>query len=461
MKFEKFTLNKDEKLEIAEVSRIILDAIYDGVLIIDRKAVVQYINPAYTRITGVNYDDIVGRNILEVRHGARLPSVLESGEKILRALRMEDGIEYMVNMSPIITDDKIIGGISLVKAIGDVYELSNEISHYKNEINILRKQFSSIQKAKYTFSDIIAEDVLSASIKKLAQKIALKETTVLITGESGTGKELYAQAIHNGSLRSEGPFIVINCATMNHNLLESELFGYADGSFTGANKDGKVGLFEAANFGTIFLDEISEMDINLQSKLLRTLQENTVRRVGGVKEIPIDVRVIVASNKNLESLVEKGLFKEDLYYRIAVFPIELMPLRERSGDVIPMINMILKRKENEVKRRIDISEEAINMLLFYKWPGNSRELINAIEFAYNMMNDFLIEATHLPNRIQKYYQDHHIAPIKIDKLSDAIKKIEVQKIQEALSIYGNDVEGKHLAADALGISLATLYNKLK
>ncbi|MBF4694647.1 sigma-54 interaction domain-containing protein [Fusibacter ferrireducens] len=460
---ETVNLNEDcgHILGHGDISRVILDAIYDGVLIIDKNAVVQYINPAYTRITGVKYDEIVGNDILSVRPGARLPNVIASGEKVLRALRMEDGVEYMVNMSPILSKGEVIGGISLVKAIGDVYELSNEISHYKKEINILRKQMNAIQKAKYTYDDIVAEDPSSLRTKALAKKIAQKDTTVLISGESGTGKELYAQAIHNDSPRREGPFIVINCATMSHNLLESELFGYSEGSFTGATKEGKIGLFEAANTGTIFLDEISEMDISLQSKLLRTIQESTVRRIGSVKEIPIDVRVIVATNKDLETLVQEGLFKEDLYYRIAVFPIELTPLRARKGDIYPLIKMALKRKANEAKRRIDLTDEALKMLCNYNWPGNIRELVNAIEFAYNMMTDFEIDYTHLPSRIQKYYLEHHAENLKFEKLAVTLKNAEIKSIQNALDLFGHDMEGKRLAAEALGISLATLYNKLK
>lgn len=452
---------KSSVLEISEISRVIMDAIYDGVLIIDREVIVRYINPAYTRITGVKYEEIVGKNLLEVRHGARLPNVLTSGEKVLRALRMEDGIEYMVNMSPILEDEQIIGGISLVKALGDVYELSNEINHYKKEIHILKKQINAIQKAKYTFADIIAEDIASINIKKLAEKVSGKDTTVLITGESGTGKELYAQAIHNASPRREGPFIVINCATINHSLLESELFGYAEGAFTGAVREGKAGLFEAAHTGTLFLDEISEIDIGLQAKLLRTLQEGTIRRIGSVKEISVDVRIVAATNKELEKQVNEKLFKEDLYYRIAVFPINLPPLRERRGDVRSLIFNFLREKENEAMRRIDVTEEAEKMLIAYDWPGNIRELTNALEFAYNMMTDYVIDYGHLPLRIQNHYlRNNTESSVGFEKLSDILRRTEVQVIQNALGVFGHDMDGKKKAADALGISLATLYNKI-
>lgn len=445
-------------LNINNWVKVILDSLYDGVLIIDNKTVVQYINPAYTRITNVEYENIVGKPLKDVRPGARLPSVLHEGEKILRALRLEDGIEYIVNMSPIIENNEIIGGISLVKGISDVYELTNQINEYQQDIKKLQNRMKAMQKAKYTFNNILAEDYKSIDIKKIAMKIAKKDTTVLMIGESGTGKELYAQAIHNASTRCNGPFVAVNCASLQSNLLESELFGYQEGSFTGAAKEGKLGLFEAANGGTIFLDEISEMDFNLQSKLLRTLQENTVRRIGGIKEIPIDVRVITATNKDLDKMVSKIEFREDLFYRIAVFPLQLLPLRERTGDILPLVNQFTSYHENKIKRSIDITSGASNILLNYSWPGNIRELKNCIEFAVNMMDEFTIDITHLPKRIQ----NSMTAEVdSIENLDTMVKTMEKRHINRALQIFGNSVEGKKKAAEALGISLASLYNKMK
>jgi PAS domain S-box-containing protein len=456
-------INKDineVNIELGKIEEMILDSIYDGVLIIDKNSKVIYINSAYTRITGVEYKNIVGKKLTEIRPGARLPNVLITGEKILRALRLEDGIEYMVNMSPIIVNNEIIGGISLVKGISDVYDLTNELNKYKNELKSMENRIKAIQKAKYFFDNIIAEDVISRTTKRLAMRIAEKNTTVLITGESGTGKELYAQAIHNYSPRKNGPFVAVNCAAINDNLLESELFGYQEGSFTGANKEGKIGLFEAANGGTIFLDEISEMDYILQSKLLRTLQENTIRRVGDIKEIPIDVRIVAATNKNLEEMISNNLFREDLYYRIAVFPLELAPLREHKDDILPIARFFLHITENKIKRRIDISEKAQDMLFRYNWPGNIRELINSLEFAVNMMDDYIIDYNHLPVRIQSTCIKESDCN-EGEKLSEVVKRAEIKEIKRLLSIYGEDIEGKKKTADILGISLATLYNKMK
>ncbi len=449
------------KLEIGNISRLILDALYDGVLIIDAQSVVQYVNPSYTRITGVTYEEIVGRDLLEVRPGARLQGVLKTGERILRARRREDGAEYVVNMVPVKDEGEIVGGISLLKAIDDAVELTKTISHYKQEFASMRNRFNAIQKAKYTFDSIVSVDAASLEVKNLARRIAKKDVSVLITGESGTGKELFAQAIHNESNRKNGPFIAVNCAAINPTLLESELFGHVDGAFTGAVKGGKTGLFEAADHGTIFLDEISEMDYSLQSKLLRTLQESTVRRVGAVEEKSIDVRVIVASNKNLEHMVLEGTFREDFYYRLAVFPLEILPLRDRRGDIFPIVRMLLNNKENDIQRRIDVSEDATFAFESYDWPGNVRELRNAVEFAYNMMPDSCIELDHLPVKVRSKYFQEKKERFSIDKLSSITRRAERNAIQEALNVFGHDIEGKKKAAKALGISLATLYNKMK
>lgn len=445
-------------LNINNWVKVILDSLYDGILIIDNQAVVQYINPAYTRITNVTYDDIVGKSLRDVRPGARLPNVLHEGEKILRALRLEDGIEYIVNMSPIVENGEIIGGISLVKGISDVYELTNQINEYQKDIKKLQNRMKAMQKAKYTFDNILAEDFKSVDIKKIAMRIAKKDTTVLMTGESGTGKELYTQAIHNASTRCNGPFVAVNCASLQTSLLESELFGYQEGSFTGAAKEGKLGLFEAANGGTIFLDEISEMDFSLQSKLLRTLQENTVRRIGGIKEIPIDVRVITATNKDLDEMVSNKEFREDLFYRIAVFPIQLLPLRDKKGDILPLVNQFTSHHENKIKRGIAITAGASSILRSYDWPGNIRELKNCIEFAVNMMDEFTIDIRHLPKRIQNSITAEVDS---IESLDTMVKTMEKSHINRALQIFGDSVEGKKKAAEALGISLASLYNKMK
>ncbi len=435
----------------------LFDNLYDGILIIDTDEIVRYINPAYTRITKVSYDEIVGKKLRELRPGARLPNVLTSKKAIAGAIREEFGIEYSVNMSPIFENSELVGAISVVSNIDDIYKLYQDIDKYKSRLKSLESRISAIQRAKYTLDDIISVDISSLEVKNTIKKISQRDTTILIFGESGTGKELYANAIHNESNRANGQFIAVNCASFKGTLLDSELFGYEEGSFTGAKREGKMGLFEAANKGTIFLDEISEMDLEVQAKLLRTLQEGTIRRVGSVKETEIDVRVIAATNRNLEDMISEGSFREDLFYRISVFPLTIPSLRQRREDILPLAYNYIESYKNSLKGDIFLSKEAESMLYNYSWPGNVRELRNSIEFAINMMESNQIKCNHLPVRIQNSLKTEST----IEKLSDRIKEFEKQEIIKALEIFGKDMEGKKRSAEALGISLASLYNKLK
>ncbi len=445
-------------MEIDSWIRIFFDSLYDGILIIDKFEIVKYVNIAYTRITNVNYDEIVNKRLRDIRPGARLQNVLVNKLPIVGALREEDGIEYTVNMSPIIVNSEVIGAISIVSTIDDAYNLYKAIDKYKIKVKNLENRIKVIQRAKYNLDDIISVDIKSQEIKNIIKKISKKNTTILVYGESGTGKELYANAIHNESTRCDGPFIAVNCSSFQGSLLESELFGYDEGSFTGAKKEGKMGLFEAANNGTIFLDEVSEMDVDVQAKLLRTLQEGTIRRVGSIKETSINVRVIAATNKNLEDLVSQGKFRLDLYYRISVFPLNIPPLRDRRGDIVPLINHFLKLHKNDLKKDIILNKDAEIILYNYDWPGNIREAKNTLEFAVNMMEENEIKDVHLPIRIQNSSMNTEVV---LSKLSERVHEFEKNEINRVIKLFGNNIYGKKKAAEALGISLATLYNKIK
>lgn len=446
-------------MEITNLTKIILDSLHDGVLIADRECIVKYINPAYTRITSIENEEIIGKLLSEIRTGSRLPNVIKSGNKLLGIPRKEGDYEYIVNIVPIIEEGKIVGGISILNEITEIYKLTEQLNKSSVIIKNLEKQVKTMKKPKYSFDDIICADTNSQETKKLSQKAAKSESNVLITGESGTGKELYANSIHAYSNRQNGPFVAVNCATFESNLLESELFGYEEGAFTGAKKGGKIGLFELANGGTIFLDEVSEMNYGLQAKLLRVLQENTVRHIGGLAETHIDVRIIAATNKSLEKMIEENKFRKDLYYRIAIFPINVPPLRNRRQDIIPLIERFVNEMASKVKRNIEVSEDAVDILYNYDWPGNIRELKNSIEFASNMADDYVIKPEHLPKIIQSEGIKKHI--IKLKSLEEIIREAELCQINKAISTYGDTVQGKKKAAEALGISLASLYNKLK
>lgn len=439
--------------------KVILDSLYDGVLIADDKSIVKYINPSYKRITEVEYEDILEQPLSIVRPGARLPSVIESGKPILGAPRKVENIEYIVNMVPIKENGQIIGGISILNEINDIYKLSEELKQSNSTIKKLESHMKSIERARYSFHNIISVDSKSIETKELAVRVARTDSNVLITGESGTGKELYAHSIHNASNRQNGPFIAVNSATFDSNLLESELFGYEEGAFTGAKKGGKIGLFELANGGTLFLDEIAEMNFSLQAKLLRVLQENTIRRIGGLSEINIDVRVIAATNQNLELMIKENKFREDLFYRISIFPVAVLALKDRKDDIKPLIEYFINRISYKMKRSIQISSQAEDVLINYSWPGNIRELKNSLEFASNMTDDYIILENHLPKIIQIQSVKNNL--IKLKPMEEVVRLAELSEIEKAISLYGDNVDGKKKAAEALGISLATLYNKIK
>ncbi len=448
----------DDGIVIGDWARVIFDSLYDGVLIIDAAGVVRYVNPSYTRITAVEESDIVGKPLAEARPGSHLPTVVATGVQELGVRRKQGNAEYMVNMVPICRAGVIIGGISILNEVNDVYRLVKELDRSNRMIQRLKDRVRQIGNARYSFDDIVSNDARSQATKDLAARLARKDVNLLILGESGTGKELYAQSIHNASQRRNHPFLAVNCAALDPNLLESELFGYEDGSFTGARKGGKIGLFEEASGGTLFLDEIGELDVRLQAKLLRALQEGLIRPVGGASEVSVDVRVMAATNKDIETLAKDGSFRRDLYYRVATFTLILSPLRERRGDITPLVQKFTNDIAGRYRAALDIDPDALAALEAWDWPGNVRELKNTIEYAAIMAEDGRISARDLPPRM--VHGRAGTAPDEVRPLSDVIREAETAAVDAALRRYGQTVEGKRLAAEALGISLATLYNKL-
>lgn len=311
--------------------------------------------------------------------------------------------------------------------------------------------------SRYRFENLIASSPVMLGVCETIQKVAPTAATVLINGESGTGKEVIAKTIHRNSTRAAKPWVAVNCAAIPENLLESEMFGHVKGSFTGAVSD-KEGLFEAATGGTLFLDEISSMPLILQGKLLRVLQEKEIRRVGGTKSIPVDVRVIAASNANLEEAVVKGTFRSDLYYRFAVITIDIPPLRKRPEDIIPLARHFIKAERPLAKVQPEISAEAAKTLEAYNWPGNVRELENAIKHALTFYQEGEITKELLPQKIVEYRPEAQVASGGANaSLKSFLKQKEKEYIEQILSTTGGD---KEKAAETLKVNLSTLYRKL-
>ena len=322
------------------------------------------------------------------------------------------------------------------------------------------KNYNRINKDyKIELDNIIGNSDIIKNIKNESFIASKSSSTVLITGESGTGKELFARAIHNHSDRSDNPFIAVNCAAIPDNLLESELFGYEEGAFTGAKKGGKLGKFELAHKGTIFLDEIGDMSLHLQAKLLRVLQERELDKIGGKSNISIDVRIISATNKDLESMVSKGIFREDLYYRLNVIPIHLPSLKERRDDIPLLIDYTIKEYSSKLGKNIDrVDKDVLKVMMEYKWPGNIRELQNIIEYSINMSSSSVITLDSIPQKIKCT----SINEVRDDNSEiKTLEELEKQEILKALNRFKNLKKDKELVAKALGISRATLYRKLE
>jgi len=434
----------------------ILDAIQEAIIIADLNGLIHYVNPAFTYITGVNQEDRVGKLIHEVSPGCPLAQVLATRKSVfgVKYMMSDADTETLCNAAPIIVNDEMLGAVVIFQDVTEVINLSRKLDQSKQTIRLLNSKLSNVALAKYTFDDLIGNSPLFMQSVNKAKRASQTDSTVLIIGETGTGKELFAHAIHNSSSRAKKPFIKINCASIPDNLLESEFFGFEKGSFTGAGKN-KVGMFELADDGTIFLDEIGEMSLPLQAKILRVLEEGEMYRIGGVKPIYVDVRIISATNRNLYKHVKQKKFRSDLFYRLNVLNIDIPPLRERLDDIDPLAKHILICLTRRLGKNVGgFSDSALKVLKNYYWPGNVRELRNCIERAVIMLDSDIINKNDLQlivNTEKEGEQHGEIVPLSV---------MEKEMIVRGLDKFGDDCEGKRNTAEALGISLRTLYNKI-
>lgn len=429
-----------------------MDYAKEGLICIDKKGIITHINSVAMQILK-HHKEVLNQPINEVLSNFPLDEILEEKkayeEHELVIQRGKKSVNLLVSAKPILMEDTVQSIVISIRDMSDVHAL-------------IYKMTGSYQ--RYTFDDIIGESKELVAVKHRARIASNSDSTILIQGETGTGKELFARAIHNHSLRKKKPFIPINCAAIPETLLESELFGYEDGAFTGAKKGGKPGKFEIANGGTVFLDEVGDMPLHLQAKLLRVLQEKEIQRLGGTRTIPVDVRIIAATNKNLEKMVARGEFREDLYYRINVIPLIIPPLRDRRGDILPLINYFIRKYNNLLNKEVKgITEEALKILCDYTWPGNIRELENCIEYAINMESEEKIQKANLPERILKSAQSTHSDDIdkETPKMAKKLNSLEERVIIETLKKYTGMPRSVEKAAKELGISRATMYRKLK
>lgn len=441
--------------ELKEQLATILNTAQEGIQLVDKEGYIRYVNKSFSDITKVQAEERIGKNIFAVSPQGALAEVLQTGQPVFGNLNVVEGtnIEVISNASPINVGGEISGAVVVFRDVTDIRMMACKLEKSREVIKFLKEEINELASAKYTFKNLLSTNPGFLSCVKTARQAANGSSTILLTGESGTGKELFAHAIHNYSDRARGPFIRVNCAAIPDNLLESELFGYEKGAFTGAVK-AKMGKFELAQGGTVFLDEIGDMSVNLQAKLLRVLQEKEIERLGSNFTKKIDVRIIAATNHNLDQHVKQGNFRQDLYYRLNVISIEIPPLRERSEDIPLLVRHFLSIINRRHRKSCTIEPEAMKLLNSYAWPGNVREMENLVERAVIMTEG---------NSIQLELLKSFINPVQVKAAEEilSLAELEKQMIYKALKKYGHSMEGKKLAAQALKISLATLYNKLK
>ena len=437
----------------------ILDSFTDAVFIDDKDGFCIWCNKSCEELYNISIDDVQGKHVdvLE-RTGIFSPSVtkrvLDEHREITIIHENRHGKKLLTTGMPIFDDDgrimKIITtsrDITQLTVSNDTLDITPTPLINVNDISELDIDLSE--------TEIIAESLAMQNVMSLTKKLATVNSTVLITGESGVGKGLIARLLHEEGNRSEGPFITVNCGAIPENLIESELFGYVPGAFTGSRAEGKRGLFEAAQHGTIFLDEISELPLNMQVNLLRVIQEREITPVGGLDPIPIDVRIVSATNKSLRELVKRGEFREDLFYRLNVVPINVPPLRDRPEDLLPLIHSNLIKCNEKLHEDKTISPEAMTLLFKYPWPGNIRELQNIIERLTITSNGRMITEDNLPLFLKQEAKTNANVNVNLS-LAEAMEKAEKSILEKALADYGST----RAMAKALQVSQPTIVRKL-
>ncbi|WP_264738507.1 sigma 54-interacting transcriptional regulator [Cytobacillus firmus] len=446
--------------EIQTMLQAIIQSSEEAISVVDENGKGILINPAYSRLTGLEEEKVIGKPATaDISEGESVHMKVLQTRRAMRGVAMRVGPkrkDVIVNVAPVIVDGKLKGSVGVIHDVSEIQNLNRELSRARQIIRTLE--------AKYSFEDIIGTSEEMTLAIEQARLGAKTPATVLLRGESGTGKELFAHAIHNASDRKYNKFIRVNCAALSESLLESELFGYEEGAFSGAKRGGKRGLFEEADKGSIFLDEIGELTANTQAKLLRVLQEHEITRVGGTKPVSIDVRVIAATNVNLEKGIADGTFREDLYYRLNRMPIHIPSLRRRKEDIPLLCSRLIQKINQEYGRNVEgVTEQAVNKLMAYDWPGNVRELDNILGRAIIFMNynETEIEERHIPDLIGANNPSPSVETseeAQTKTLTQLVEQYEAKMIRQTLhKLDGN----KTKTAKSLGLSVRNLYYKLE
>lgn len=442
----------------------VIESSYDGIYITDGKGNTLIINKAYEAMTGLKREVMIGKNMRDLEREGYISKsatlmVIEKRQSVTIEQEFYTGKRLLVSSNPIYNErGKLNLVVTNVRDVTSLFQLKEQLKRSKELTQRYCSQIEEMKLQLINSNEIIAEDENMIRTIRMANRVSKVKTTVLLRGETGVGKEEIAKFIHRNSDRKDNEFIEINCGAIPQTLIEAELFGYEKGAFTGANKEGKLGLFEIADGGTVFLDEIADLPLDLQVKLLKVLQEEKIYRIGGVKPIKTDVRIIAATNRNLEEMINKNQFREDLYYRLNVVPIIIPPLRQRKGDIIPLANHFLLKFNEKYSMSKSFSSEVLKYLYECNWYGNARELKNIIERLVIMASNDIITIQDLPNEIKEQYK-HKLIDIKEDimPLKDAVEALELKLINNSYKKYGNVRD----AAKALKIDASTFVRKRK
>lgn len=442
-----------------ELYELIFNSIHNGAIVTDASGYVTHFNKSYGRFLGIDPADQIGRHCSEVLENTRMHVVAKTGQPEINRTHEVMGQNMVVQRIPICKDGNVVAvfGQVMFKDVSDVHKLARQFKVLESKVQHYEKEFLNLRATRYTLDSIIGKSEAISALKREALQAAGSKSPVLITGESGTGKELFTQAIHQAGDRKLYPFVRINCAAIPKDLLESELFGYEKGAFTGARQSGKQGKFELAHQGTIFLDEIGDLPMEMQPKLLRVLEDRVFERVGGNRVIRSDFRLIAASNQPLEKMLEQGTFRKDLFYRLNVIRLHIPPLRQRREDIVELSRQLLVGLAKEANLPLPaIDANARQALIAYDWPGNVRELSNALERSLASTQGEMVRLADLPLYI--YQKNQGPLGNRPASIREVQHRAEREAIVYALKTCGYN---KSQAARNLGIHRTLLYKKMK
>lgn len=445
----------------------ILEVFYDGIYITDSEGYTLKVNSMYEKMTGLTKQELLGRRVTDLEKEGVFesplnPIIVKTGKKQTSVQVNKKGRRVVINGNPVIDKNgKVAYVVTLVRDITVLSDLREEIACQKDLIQKYHEEAQYLRTKNLAHKRVIVETPQMVKLMELLKRIAQTDAPVLLIGETGVGKDVFATKIHEYSSRKDEPFFKINCATIPDNLLESELFGYDPGAFSGANQKGKPGYFELADKGTLFLDEIGELPFSMQAKLLRVLQDQEVLRLGSTKVKKVDVRIVAATNRNLEQAIKEGRFRSDLYYRLRVTVLDIPPLRERKEEIIPLVHYFLEKFNTKYRKKMYFSQEAIQLLQSYDWPGNVREIENLIQGLIVTQDKEMLDIFDLPCHL---INTDKIKMSKVDKtnfgqknLTDLIDEYEKNLLKNAFDLYHNI----SILAKVFNVDRSTIFRKLK